>query len=83
MCVEVIPGELVGMYVVLEEPRVVVRHLFEMWHDPAFIHRVTMKSSGELIVNAALGHPIQRRGHHLQSLFLATSAAVIDKQIED
>ena len=54
--VEFIAEHLVRVNVVLQKLGIVIRHLLEMRHNPALVDRVTMKPSGELIVNSALRH---------------------------
>ena len=53
---ERIAGNLPTMNVILEQLRIVVGHLLEVRHEPAFVHGVTMKAAGELIVHAAARH---------------------------
>ena len=55
-CVEVRTGE----------QRVVVQHLLEVGHEPAFVDRVPVETPAEVIPHAARGHPAQRVHHHLQ-----------------
>ena len=53
-------GCLVGMHIIFQQLGVVVAHLFEVRHYPAFIHRVAMKTSGQLVVDTAVGHVLKR-----------------------
>ena len=53
-------GGLIGVHVVLQQLGVVVGHLFEVRHDPALVHRIAMKSAGQLVVHAAAGHLFER-----------------------
>ena len=51
---------LIGMYIIFQQFRVVVAHLLEVRHDPAFVHGVTVKTSGQLVIDAAVRHVLKR-----------------------
>ena len=82
MRVELITEDLVRVDVILQQLGIVVRHLLEVRHDPALVHRVAMKASRELIVNSALRHLRQRGGDDGGDAFLARAHVPIHQQIE-
>ncbi len=47
------------------QQRVVVKHLLEMWYQPALIDAVAMEPAANLVVDAPLRHLGQRMLHHL------------------
>src|SRR5690606_38015514 len=44
------------------EHGVVVKHLLEMRHEPAFIHRIAGEAAAQMIVDSALAHMIEGTG---------------------
>jgi len=44
----------------VEKLRIVVQHLFEMRHEPAFVDRIARETAAEVIVDAALAHALER-----------------------
>ena len=59
---------LIGMHIIFEQLRVVVRHLLEVRHDPAFIDGIAVKATGKLVVHATAGHFFQRGGEYTPKL---------------
>src|SRR5689334_7513539 len=53
---EGIRSGLIRFEISIGQQRVVVEHLFEMWHEPALVNAVARKPAGEMIVDAAAGH---------------------------
>ena len=51
--------------------RLVVEHLLEVRHAPLCVHRIPVKSAGQVIVNPAERHRAECLGHHLASLGFA------------
>ena len=76
-----VAGDLVRLQIRNRELRLVVQHLFEVRHEPVFVHRVAVKSAAELIVHPALGHRAQRRQHHVPSFFIAGGGAIAQQKI--
>ena len=48
------------------EEGVVVQHLLEVRHEPLRIGAVARESAAELVVDAAVGHPVEGQRHHAQ-----------------
>ena len=46
--------------------RVVVEHLLEVRHQPVRVGAVAREAAAQLVVDAAVGHPVEGRGHHAQ-----------------
>ena len=44
------------MQVKTREQGIVIEHLLEVWHQPVRIHRVTMETSAELVIDTSGGH---------------------------
>ena len=51
-----VPRYLVKMQVKTREQGIVIEHLLEVWHQPVRIHRVTMETSAELVIDTSGGH---------------------------
>src|SRR5216683_2141419 len=43
-----------------EQERVVVKHLFEMRHQPALVDRIARETSAEMVVDATLANAVKR-----------------------
>ena len=54
----------------LHQLRLIIEHLFKVWHQPLTIHCVAMKPSAHLIVNPAIEHPTTRQQSGLFRLFI-------------
>jgi hypothetical protein len=48
------------------EEGVVVEHLLEVRHEPALVHRITVKAAGDEVVHAAGCHPVEGLRDHLR-----------------
>ena len=72
------------MRVVLQKLAVVIRHLLEVRHDPPLIHRIAMKATRQLVIDAALSHLLQRDYRHSLRRCDQLSAAhrAIDQEIQ-
>ena len=70
ICKELFPGCLIGVHVVLQQFRVVVRHLLEVRHHPAFIHGITMKPARKLVVDPTKGHVLKRGDDEILQLLV-------------
>ena len=62
------------MDVILQQLRIVVRHLFEVRDNPALVNRVTVKASAKLVIHSTLRHFGQRRCNNCSHTFLAGPA---------
>src|SRR5215471_10539294 len=49
----------------VQQLRIVIEHLFEMWDAPVLVDRVPMETASQLIVNAALGHTLERKKNRI------------------
>ncbi len=58
--VECFAAALMGGREQLEKLRVVVEHLLEMRHEPAFVDRIAREAAAEMIVDAALADMVER-----------------------
>ena len=47
------------MHVIFQQFGIVVAHLLEVGHNPALVDRITVKPSGQLVVNSAARHVLQ------------------------
>src|SRR5450759_2406694 len=72
---KLLAAALIGQRQQLQELCVVVKHLLEMRHQPALVHRVARKAAAEVIVNAALTHAIQRMLDRLEKARIAGACA--------
>ena len=79
---EFLTGRLVGMNVILEQLGVVVGHLLEVRDDPALIDRVAMEAAGELVIDAAARHFLQRGDENIAEFCVARANGMIHQQIE-
>ena len=70
------------MNVVAQKLGVVVDHLFEVRHHPAFVHAVAMKAAGKLIVDATAGHLFEGRGEGLACPVIAAVHCYVLEQVE-
>jgi len=73
---------LEGVDVIRQQTRVVVEHLLEMRNEPALVDGVAMKSSGELIVDAAARHFSQRYRCGFLRRLIAGARRDVDEQVE-
>ncbi len=59
-----IDGRRVGrVHVCSQQFRVIVQHLFEVWHDPLRVHGVPMETATKMIAHAASTHGVERSQH--------------------
>ena len=70
------------MHIVLKQFGVVVRHLFEMRHDPALVNRIAVKASGKLVVYAAASHFLQRRDEYVPQSLVAGISILVNQEID-
>src|SRR5262249_13631823 len=68
---EFIPCDLVRISVILQQLRIVIGHFLEVWHDPALVNRIAMKTTGKLVVNPAVRHFLQSCCEDILKLFRA------------
>ena len=47
----------------IDQLRIVVQHLLEMRDQPLVVRRVAGEAAGEMVVDAALAHPVERDRH--------------------
>ena len=72
--------ELPAVEIIFQEFRVVVRHFLEVGNEPALVHRVTVETTGKLVVNAASSHFFKGGfGHGKQMLFFRLLVALEEK----
>src|SRR5207244_4507372 len=64
--IEAITGRLERFQIGQGEKRIIVKHFFEVRHEPTFVSAVAMKTSAEVIVHTAPGHPVERQSSHVQ-----------------
>ena len=64
------------------EQRVVVQHLLEVRHQPVRVGAVAGEAAAELVVDAAIGHGVQRARHHRQDRRVAGSAPGSEQELE-
>ena len=74
-----VAGHLPGREVRAREQRVVVEHLLEVRHEPDRVDRVAVEAAAELVVDAAVGHALERAQRHRERL-LAAAAPVHAQQ---
>ena len=75
-----VPSSLESVDVIGQQAGIVVRHFFEVGHDPALIHGVAMEAAGELVINAAARHLLQRsHDDGAEKIFAGTRIAVNDE----
>ena len=79
---EFVAGNLIGAQVISQQAGVVVRHLLEVGHNPALVHRVAMKAAADLVVDAAPPHVFERGGNHVQRPLLAGLEINLEEQID-
>ncbi len=77
-----IPGYLITVQKILQQLRIVIRHFLEMRHAPTFVHRVPVKSAGNLVVHASGAHFLQRRRGHFKQPRAASRLMPFEQQIE-
>ena len=80
---KLLAAALIGQRQQLQELCVVVKHLLEMRHQPALVHRVARKAAAEVIVNAALTHAIQRMLDRLEKARIAGACAGPPKHLQN
>src|SRR5208283_6038460 len=73
---------LIGVNIILQEFGVVVAHLLEVRHDPAFVDGIAVKSARQLVVDAAAGHLFERCYKYMAELFVAGTRILVDQQIK-
>ena len=74
---------LEAVHVIAQQLGVVVEHLLEMRNDPALVDAVAMESAGELVVDAAARHLLERDGECLAApALLPRFIASCKQQIE-
>ena len=59
-------GHLPGPRIELQQLGVVVEHLLEVGHVPAFVGRVPCEAASELVVDATAGHAVERGRDHVE-----------------
>ena len=64
------------------EQRIVVEHFFKVGNQPAFIRRISGKSSPDVVVHAADGHGIQRFTNHVKDVFSPGSLVLPEEKRE-
>ncbi len=57
---ERIASDGVAVQIILQKLGIIVGHLFEMGHEPAFVDGIAVESAAHLIVNAAASHFLER-----------------------
>ena len=67
--------DLPAVQIIFQQLGVVVRHFFEMWHQPFLVHGIAVESSGKLVVHSAARHFYQRRFRHRQQMLGVISPA--------
>ena len=73
---------LVGLEVEPRELRVVVEHLLEVRHEPTRVHGVAVKAASDLVVHAALRHPVAGEEHRFEQRRVAGRAVLPQEELE-
>ena len=79
---ERIQRDLPAVQIISQQLRIVVRHFLEVRNEPSFVHRVAMEAAGELIVDAAARHFVERAFRRSRAdafLWFADSARAQDR----
>ena len=63
------------------EQRVIVEHFLEVWHQPAVVGGVTVKTAANLIVHPTIGHLVQCQRRHVQRVFTLGAIGVAEQEI--
>ena len=63
--IALVPRDLPRVDVQADQERVVVEHLLEVRDEPSLVGRVAVEPAAELVVDAAAGHPVERRRDQL------------------
>src|SRR5215469_16275509 len=71
------------MHIIFEQFRVVVGHFLEVRHQPAFVDRIAVKASGQLIIGAAERHLLERSGENMPQALVPRARVLINQQIDD
>src|SRR5580704_6855762 len=73
--------DLITMQKILQQLGIVVSHFLEVRDAPALVHGVTVESTGQLIVYAALGHTRQRALDDVQQSGVARRLITFEQQV--
>ncbi len=73
-------GELPGVQIGAGQQCVVVEHLLEVRHQPAFVDRVAGEAAAEVVVDPTCGHRIERRDRGAQR-GVGAGAVVLSQQV--
>ena len=78
--VVLVAKDLVTVHVVLQQLRVVIRHLFEVGYSPVLVNRIAMEASTKLVVHATPRHFGQSlRDNFSNALFLGSHIPIKEK----
>ena len=80
--VSVVAGGPERLQVGVGEERVVVQHLLEVRNQPLGIGAVARESAAELVVDPAVGHGVERAGHHPQRALVAGAVPRAQQELE-
>src|SRR5205823_5367357 len=58
------------------------KHFFKVRNQPSFVCRVAMKSSANLIIESAIGHPVERERRQVQSAFIAGAVLIAEQKVD-
>ena len=63
-----------------DEDGVVVEHLLEVRHEPAVVDGVAMEAAADHVVEAARGHPVERRRDDLERAFVTSTQQELERR---
>src|SRR5206468_5108037 len=72
---------LVTVQIISQQFGVVIRHLFEVWDQPALVDRVTMKAPAELIVNPSTRHLLESGLRDEKQLRVACTLITLEDEV--